>query len=338
MSYMYILIFAVLAGFIIIVGKKLSLYGDAIGDLMGIEKSWIGIVMLAAVTSLPEMVTSISATLMGNPQMAVSNIFGSNMFNIFVVFIIDIFVLRSTSFSSKVSSKNFLAGFWAIILTLIFLLGFLFPTEGIMNISLFSLIILGVYFIAMKSIYVYEHQKNDEFSEKLEEEIKEFHETEENVITLPQAKRGFAISAFFVVVLGTGLSFVGDKIASTPFFGIELGKSFVGLILIALATSLPELTVSIEAIKLKSYDMAAGNLLGSNIFNIMILFITDLFLRDHNIYRSLTGFHKLTAIFSMLILLVFMMGIMFEKKKRRYDTYIIGLVYFVAMYILYIKR
>jgi cation:H+ antiporter len=335
---LYILIFAVLAGFIIMVGKKLSLYGDAIGDLMGIEKSWIGIVMLAAVTSLPEMVTSISATLMGNPQMAVANIFGSNLFNIFVVFIVDIFVLKSTSFSSKISSNNFMAGFWAIILTLVFLLGFLFPTEGIMNISLFSLIILGVYFIAMKSIYIYEHQKNDEFSEKLEEEIKEFHEIEEGGITLPQAKKGFAVNAFFVVVLGTGLSFIGDKIASTPFFGIELGESFVGLILIALATSLPELTVSIEAIKLKSYDMAAGNLLGSNIFNIMIIFITDLFLRDQNIYRSLGGFHKLTAIFSMLILLVFMMGIMFKNKKRRYDTYIIGMVYFVAMYILYIKR
>ncbi|MCS5421009.1 MULTISPECIES: sodium:calcium antiporter [Psychrilyobacter] len=335
---LYILIFAVLAGFIIVVGKKLSLYGDAIGDLMGIEKSWIGIVMLAAVTSLPEMVTSISATLMGNPQMAVSNIFGSNLFNIFVVFIVDIFVLRSTSLSSKVSSKNFMAGFWAMILTLIFLLGFSFPTEGIMNISLFSLMILGIYFIAMKSIYVYEHQQNDEFSEKLEEEIKEFHEIEEGGITLPQAKKGFAINAFFVVVLGTGLSFIGDKIASTPFFGIQLGESFVGLILIALATSLPELTVSIEAIKLKSYDMAVGNLFGSNIFNIMIIFITDLFLRDENIYQSLGGFHKLTAIFSMLILLVFMMGIMFKNKKRRYDTYIIGLIYFVSMYILYIKR
>lgn len=335
---LYILIFAILAGFIIVVGKKLSLYGDTIGDLMGIEKSWIGIVMLAAVTSLPEMVTSVSATLMGNPQMAVSNIFGSNLFNIFVVFIVDIFVLRSTSFSSKVSSKNFMAGFWSIILTLIFLLGFLFPTEGIMNISLFSLMILGIYFIAMKSIYVYEHQQNDEFSEKLEEEVKEFHEIEESGITLPQAKKGFMINALLVVVLGTGLSFIGDKIASTPFFGIQLGESFVGLILIALATSLPELTVSIEAIKLKSYDMAAGNLLGSNIFNIMIIFITDLFLRDKNIYQSLGGFHKMTAIFSILILLVFMMGTMFEKKKRRYDTYIIGLVYFVAMYILYIKR
>jgi len=335
---LYILIFAVLAGFIIMVGKKLSLYGDAIGDLTGIEKSWIGIVMLAAVTSLPEMVTSISATVMGNPEMAVSNIFGSNLFNIFVVFIVDIFVLRSTSLSSNVSSKNFMAGFWSIILTLIFLLGFMFPREGIMNISLFSLIILGVYFIAMKSIYVYEHQQNDEFSEKLEEEIKEFHEIEEGGITLSQAKKGFAINAFFVIVLGTGLSFVGDRIACTPFFGIELGKSFVGLILIALATSLPELTVSIEAIKLKSYDMAAGNLLGSNIFNITILFIVDLFLKDHYIYRSLGGFHKMTAIFSILILLVFMMGIMFEKKKKRYDTYVIGLVYFVSMYILYIKR
>jgi len=335
---LYIVMFVILAGFIIVVGKKLSLYGDAIGDLMGIEKSWIGIVMLAAVTSLPEMVTSISATLMGNPEMAVSNIFGSNLFNIFVVFIIDVFVLKNTSFSSNVSSKNFMGAFWAIILTLIFLLGFLFPTEGILNISLFSLIILGVYFLAMKAIYLYEHNGNNELSEKLETSKKEVHQITEAGITLPTAKKGFIISAFLVVILGTGLSFVGDKIAVTPIFGIELGKSFVGLILIALATSLPELTVSIEAIKLGSFDMAAGNLLGSNIFNIMIIFITDLFFRRGNIYSVLTSFHMLTAMFSMLILLVFMIGIMFKMKRKRYDTYMIGFVYFVAMYILYIKR
>jgi cation:H+ antiporter len=335
---LYLVLFVILAGFIILVGKKLSLYGDAIGDLMGIEKSWIGIVMLAAVTSLPELATSISATLMGNPQMAISNIFGSNLFNIFIVFIVDIFILKSTSFSSKVRSKTFMGAFWAIILTLIFLLGFLFPTEGIMNISLFTLIIFGIYFIAMKCIYVYEHQKNDELSEILEEEKEEFHEVVEGGITLPQAKKGFVVNAFFVVVLGTGLSFVGDKIAMTPIFGIELGQSFVGLILIALATSLPELTVTIEAIRLKSYDMAAGNLLGSNIFNITIIFIADLFLRDKNIYQTLTDFHILTAIFSIFILLAFLIGIMFKNKKRRYDTYAIGIIYFIAMYILYIKR
>ncbi|RUA06032.1 MAG: hypothetical protein DSY38_04980 [Fusobacteria bacterium] len=335
---LYLVIFTVLAGLVILVGKKLSLYGDAIGDLMGIEKSWIGIIMLAAVTSLPELVTSITATVMGNPQMAVSNIFGSNMFNIFVVFIVDIFVLRTTSFSSKVSNKNFLSAFWAMVLTFIFLLGFLFPEEGILNISLFSLIILGVYFLAMKCIYIYQHQENTELSDILEKEKKEFHEVEAGGITLPQAKKGFLMNAFFVIVLGTGLSFVGDKIASTPIFGIELGESFVGLILIALATSLPELTVTIEAIKLKSYDMAAGNLLGSNIFNIAIIFVTDAFFRKGILYGELGDFHILSAIFSIFILLAFIIGIMFKNKKRRYDTYFIGGIYFISMYILYIKR
>jgi cation:H+ antiporter len=231
-----------------------------------------------------------------------------------------------------------MGGFWAIILTLIFLLGFVFPTEGILNISLFVLIILGVYFIAMKCIYTYEHQFNPQLKEILEEEKKEFHEVEEGDITLPEAKRGFAINAFFVVLLGSALSFVGDKIAVTPIFGIELGQSFVGLILIALATSLPELTVTIEAIKLKSYDMAAGNLLGSNIFNITIVFVIDLFYRQGILYETLNSFHMLTAIFSVVILVVFLIGIMFKGKNRRYDTYIIGLVYFIAMYILYMKR
>ncbi len=335
-----IIVFLILAIFIIIVGKKLSIYGDALGDLMGIEKSWIGVVLLAGVTSLPEMVTSISATLMGNPDMAASNIFGSNMFNIFVVFIIDIFVLKSVSLSSKASDSNFVGGFWSIILTILFLLGFLFSSEGIFNMSLFSLLILGTYFLAMKCIYLYEHQNNNELSKNSEKETTTFHRVEEGGITLVEAKKGFLICSLFVVALGTGLSFIGDRIAVTPILGIELGQSFVGLILIALATSLPELTISIGAIRLKSYDMAVGNLIGSNIFNVMIIFVVDLLSgkKIGSLYSNLGEFHIIAALFSLLMLVVFMLGIMFKKSKKRYDSYIIGVLYILAMYILYIKR
>lgn len=325
-----ILIFIGLAFIIIKAGKKLSICGDKLGDIMGLEKSWIGVIMLASITSLPELITSTASTIIGNPEMAVSNIFGSNLFNIFIIFILDIFFIKN-SFSSSIGFKNYLSALSSILLTTIFLLGFVFGGVTLAGISLISIVIFLLYFFIMNLIYKLEHSGDFEEAEEIDpEDSIEMNEKE--------AKRGFALSGLTVVVVGMGLSQVADRIANTPFMGISLGESFVGVILLALATSLPELTVSIQAIKMKSYNMAAGNILGSNIFNIAIIFVIDLFYRDGSLYEKLGSFHIISAVFSLLVLLTLMIGMLFKNKKKKYDSWIIGGVYILAMYILYIKR
>jgi cation:H+ antiporter len=325
-----IFVFFVLAYIIIMAGKKLSICGDKIGEEMGLEKSWVGIIMLASITSLPELITSASSTLMGNPDMAISNIFGSNLFNIFIIFILDVFFIKN-SFSSSVSMKNYLSAFFSILLTMIFLLGFIFEKIAIFKISLISIILFLLYFVAIKLIYEFEH--NYDFNDP-----DEINPEDSIVMSMVQAKKGFVLSSLTVITTGIALTYVADRIATTPIFGINLGESFVGVILLALATSLPELTVSIQAIRMGSFNMAAGNILGSNIFNITIVFVADLLYRKGSIFESLTEFHIISAVLSLVVLLVFMIGILFRKKKKKIDSWIIGAVYILAMYILYLKR
>ncbi|WP_319370207.1 hypothetical protein [uncultured Ilyobacter sp.] len=325
-----IFVFFVLAYIIIIAGKKLSICGDKIGEEMGLEKSWVGLIMLASITSLPELITSTSSTLIGNPDMAISNIFGSNLFNIFIIFILDVFFIKN-SFSSSVSMKNYLSGFFSILLTIIFLLGFVFGKVAIFKISLISIILFLLYFVAIKLIYEFEHNYDFNDPEEVNPEDYIF-------MSIVQAKKGFIVSGITVIITGIALSYVADRIANTPIFGINLGESFVGVILLALATSLPELTVSVQAIKMGSFNMAAGNILGSNIFNITIVFVADLFYREGTIFESLTEFHIISSVLSLVVLLVFMIGILFRKKKRKIDSWIIGAVYILAMYTLYLKR
>lgn len=327
---LYLLLFAVLAGIIIKAGMKLGDYGDAIGDLKGLDKSFIGLVMLASITSLPELITSISSTLLGNPEMAVSNVFGSNLFNVFIIFILDIFVLRGISYSSNVHMKNIVTGFFSFIITLVFILGYTFPNFYFLNFHVISIVIFVLYLASMKLIANYE--ATYEITTEFQEEKKEVD------MTFEQAKRGFILNSAIVVGVGVALSYTADRIAVTPIMGIELGQSFVGVILLALATSLPELTVSIQSVRLGSFDMAAGNILGSNLFNLSILFITDLFYVKGNLFARLNEFHVITAVFSLVLLNIFIIGILFNKKKKPYDSYLIGLVYVISMYILYIKR
>ena len=330
-----ILMFCVLATIIILAGKKLSYFGDAIGDIKGLEKSWVGVVMLAAVTSLPELITSGTSAVFGQAEMGLSNIFGSNFFNIFIVAILDIFIIKDVSFSSKVSKKNILTGILSMMLTVVFILGYYINIPNIMFINIISLIVLILYFWSMYTIYIYEHKYKDDKIEEVENVEKE---KEEHKLTYKKAIIGFFGSAFIVVAVGIGLVVVAEKISEMSIGGAPIGASFVGVILLALATSLPELTVSIEAVRLGSVDMAAGNILGSNLFNLAIIFVIDLLYKKGNIFEAFGEFQIVTALLSVLILMIFITGIVLDKKKRKIDGYFILIIYILGMYILYNMR
>jgi len=328
-----IVLFLILGSIIVLAGRKLSIYGDIIGDKKKLEKSWIGIVMLASITSLPELITSSSSSLMGIPEMAVANVFGSNFFNIFIIFVIEIFFVRKISFSSSMSMKNIFTGLCSIFITLTFILGHIIGGVELSFVSLISIIILVMYFISMKLIYIVE--KSESKIKKDAGEIisgKEISDAEYRVTIVK-----FTLSAVIVIIAGVATVYVADKLAVTPIYGIKLGQSFVGVILLALATSLPELTVSIQAVKMGSYDMAAGNILGSNLFNLGILFVADLFYLESGIFKqsSLDNFHLLSAVLSIFILIPLFAGMFFRDKKYRIDALLIGGIYIVGMALLY---
>jgi cation:H+ antiporter len=250
---------------------------------------------------------------------------------VFIIFILDIFVLKEISYSSNVHIKNIVTAFFSFVITLAFILGYTFPAFYYLSFHGISVVILLLYILSMKLIADYEAKYQIEVHHSATE-------VEENDMTFEEARKGFVVNSLIVIIVGVMLSYTADRISVTPIMGIELGKSFVGVILLAMATSLPELTVSIQAVRLGSYDMAAGNILGSNLFNLVIIFVTDLFYVKGNLYEKLSDFHLISAVLSLVILNVFIIGILFNKKKRPYDSYIIGVLYIVAMYILYIKR
>ncbi|MBZ4682918.1 MAG: cation:H+ antiporter [Fusobacteriaceae bacterium] len=329
----YLLIFCVLAYLTIKTGQKLSVYGDAIGDIKELDKSWIGVVMLASITSLPEMITSIFATLLGHPDMAVSNIFGSNIFNVFIICILDVFIIRDICFTNKIDRGHLLPGFFSILISIFFIFGYIFKSFNIFHISIVSIIMFIIYLVSMRLIYNYQSEYEFEMENKIDIEIEE-----KPNLTYNQAKKGFIINAILIVLFGIGLSYTADRISITPIFGITLGASFVGTILLAVATSLPELTVSIQAVKLGAYDMSIGNILGSNLFNLSLLIFIDIFYFKGTMYDKLTEYHLISMAASVIMVLIIVLGTFFSKKKKPYDGYLVGIIYIISMYILYIYR
>lgn len=169
-------------------------------------------------------------------------------------------------------------------------------------------------------------------------------DTDATLLTMPAIKFYSILTffAFIIVLGGIWLSLVGDAMARPASAGgFGLGQSFVGTVFLALATSLPELAICISAVRSKRYNMAVGNVLGSNIFNLVIVFTSDLGLRGGSILTTASNTHLLTIAMVMVLTSVVIISLILRSTKSfarlGIDTWIILFIYIfgnIALYFL----
>ena len=262
--------FLLCAGVIMFAGTRLTKYGDIIAEKR-VRPNMDWVVLLASVTSLPELFTGTSSVWLFNvPDIAAGNAIGACMINMLMIALLDL-IGESTPVSARAHQGHVLSGGFAILMLgvagLSLVAGNSFGAIG--WIGAYSFVLLGIYLVAMKTLYSYERRR-------IAELVKEFEEgARYQEISNAQAYGWFAANAFVIVVAAAiFLPGIGEKIAADT----GLGETFVGSIFIALATTLPELTVSLTAYRIGAVDMAVGNLFGSNLFNVSILALDDFFM------------------------------------------------------------
>ena len=303
------LAFALCAVLIIFAGTFLSRYGDVIADKTGLGGTWIGLVMLATVTSLPELVTGISSvTLAGTPNIAVGDVLGSCVFNLLLLTLLDILQREESVFSRASRGHILSAGFGTI---LIGVAGFNLllgnnptATLNIGHVGFYSFVIIVIYAAAMRMVYRYERAEREAFTEE--------HAERYPGISLRVAVGRYAIAAAVVVGAGMFLPFVAKNLA------IAMGwhTTFVGTLLVAAATSLPEAVVTISALRIGALDMAVSNLLGSNLFNILILAIDDILFLKGPILAHVSPLHGLSALSAIMMSGVVIVGLIYRPRAR----------------------
>lgn len=329
--------FAICAGVILYSGSRLSVYGDLIAEKTGLAKGWIGLVLLATVTSLPELITSVSAVTLNNlPSMAVSGTIGSCMFNMMVIALLDV-LSKHKPVSNMVQSGHLLScGFGILLLGLVALeIGFgrHFPILTSLNsIAPTSILFIAVYLIAMRLIFDYEKVRINETTGELAEGVAG------KDTSLTKALVLFAAFSVMIVVAACFLPGLGEQIAKQTGWG----ESFIGSSLIAITTSLPEITVSVTAARMGSFDMAVANLLGSNLFNVAILAITDLCYLKGPLLQAVDPVNSSTAICSMMALAVVVIGLTYRSEKKFWylagDAIAICIIYVIANAILFLAH
>ena len=219
----------------------------------------IGMTIVAMGTSLPELAVSVTASMIGNNTLAVSNVAGSNIFNLMVV------CGACALFAPLTIEKNTLLKefpFSIICAGLLVVLGFLGMSLGRVD-GIIFLVIFIVYLLWM----IRSAKQARNAGDKLEEAEEEF--VEEEIKILPMWK-----CLLFIVGGMVAIKFGGDFVvdgASAIAAGFGLSQTLIGLTIVALGTSLPELVTSIVAARKDEVDMALGNVIGSNIFNILLI-------------------------------------------------------------------
>lgn len=256
--FVYIAYLAVVAG-VVFLSIKIGKYVDVIDSKSNISGAFVGGVMLAAVTSLPELFTSLSAVwIVKENALVIGNILGSDLINLaFFGVMLLIFArgLKKAKFNKfYYAAIGVLLGMYALTAAAMYFGGYL----QIGWYSVVSPLILVLYVLFIK--------KTPKTSES------EGGGADDN-ITLKQAAVRFVVCAIFLIGLSICMTYLTDIVSDK----LNLGKTFAGALFLGVATSLPELISSVTLCHRKNFNAAAGNIIGSNVFNFMILFVADMF-------------------------------------------------------------
>jgi len=328
------LAFVTCTAVIVYSGVRLSRYGDIIAEKTGLGRTWIGVVLMASVTSLPELVTGLSSvTFAGVPDIAAGDVLGSCVFNMLILTILDAFY-RQSPISTKAHHGNVLSGGIGILMISVVAVSLLagekiFPFGWI---GAYSLLIVLIYLVAMRLVFFYEKRNIAAYMKEVAVEARY------KDISKKTAFVNYGINALIIIIAAVFLPKIGEGIAEKT----GLGQTFVGNILIAISTSLPEVVVSISAVRMDAVDLAIGNLFGSNIFNIFILAIDDFFFLKGPILSHVSPLHAVSALSAIAMAAIAIIGLTYRVEKKRlflaWDSIGILLVYVSNVMLLYELR
>jgi cation:H+ antiporter len=291
-----------------VAGVRLSRFGDIIAEKSGLSRGWVGLILLASVTSLPELVTGISAVTVANvPDIAVGNIMGACVFNLGFIVVLD-FLYRKESIFTRARQGNVLAAGYGVVL--IGVAGFNLLLYGdaavpaLGHVGLYTPVLLLLYLLAMHSLYHYEQRQLSEYIEERGELYPD--------VSLKQAVQGYVIAALVVVAAGVWLPFIASDLAAA----MGWKHSFVGTLFVAAVTTAPEIVVTVAALRMGAIDLAIGNLFGSNLFNIAILAIDDLAYLPGPLFADVSISHAASAFSAMMMSGLAVAGLVLRPPSR----------------------
>jgi len=306
---------------------RASRYMNDIDRKTNLSAALLGGFFLALMTSLPELVASLTSTVrLDNPALAFGNVLGSNLFNLLILAVIDLLFVKHMLFNHA-GRKH--AATLVVGLYLILVVPFALAAAEIFALDAFTLSIgmrLSLLSLVIGALYLYNLLRPRAVPVRVST----------TSTGLKQSVTLFSVFALLVVVASYFLAVFADRV------GVMLGweASFAGSVLLGAATSLPEFTVVWTLIRLKNYSVAVGSIMGSNLFNLFILFIIDAARVDTDLFAAFNAVGNIENILLLLILglinSIMVVVALKRRPARRTGIYALPSVVVIMTYIVYI--
>ncbi len=317
--------FVVSAVVLVFAAIRLAADSDVIAVRTGLSGMFIGTLLMAGATSLPELLSGINAIRQDVPNLAAGSMFGSSMFNMFVLAVLDLInqnarILRRVAMNHALTASlaNLLAG-----MAVFFILADIPIQLGWVGLD--SLLIIAVYIGGVRLI----HGAGTAHAPP--------RITDRRVPGLGRALLGFSLAAVVLLLITPALVSSTTQIAELT--GLSAG--FIGATLLAMVTSLPELVTTIAAVRLGAFDLAVGNLFGSNIFNMFALGLTDFFFAPGRYLGAIDRTFALAGLLGLLLTGMGLIGNLARVERRllfvEIDALLILVGYFAGMYFLFLR-
>lgn len=331
------IVFLACAAMIWLAGTHLTRDTVALAERTGWGKAFLGAVLLGGITSLPELATTVSASALGNAPLAVNNLVGGVPMQVAVLVLADAAVPGRPLSSLVRGSVPLLEGIVLLLVLVVAGGGILLGDGSVLGLGVATTAILVV---SLGGFQLVHRQEANDAWRPVEAPRPEppAEPRGEGGGTLARLVTRTAAAGAVILVAGYILARTADALAEQT----GLGSSFVGAVLVALSTSLPEVSTTLSAVALGQYTTAVSNILGTNILDLAALFVADLVYPGGPVLAEMGGFTLATVLLGMALTAVYLAGLLLRSRRvlgrLGLDSVLVAPLYVGGVYVLYTLR
>lgn len=357
-------IFVVASAVVWYSGTRLAAYADVIAERTGLGQAFIGLLLLATATSLPEVATTVTATLIGNVPLVVGNLLGGVSMQTVILAVMDAVVVTRGALTRRTPEPALLLQGLMLVLLLTLVLTSIALGGGpaLFHVGVGTLALVVIYPAGTYLSQRYERHprwrplapampgEGGSGSDSGQVEQAEGDQGRQ-IPTHRAASRQryeetatstimgfFALGAAAILAAGWAIAQAGDALAKQT----GIGDSLVGFVLVAVATSLPEVSTTLSAARLGAYGMAVANIFGGNAFDTMFLFVADVLYRDGPVLAAVESWAAFAAGLGIVLTCLYLWGLV-ERSDRTVarigvDSALVVILYLLGVAALYALR
>lgn len=305
-------LFVAAAAVVWIAAIRLTHAADEIATRTGLGQELVGLLLLGGVTSLPELAVAVSATAQGTPALTIGDLLGSAAVNVIILAIADATIRRRALTSVQGSPKVLLIGVLGTIMLAIVVAPTITGDALLLGMGRWSWVMLLVYAAA---VWLMAHSQAERAWRPFAADTDEAGGPGDEAGG-PQAGTGrlaarAAAAAAVILVAGFVLARTGDAVARQS----GLGTHFFGMVFLALATSLPEISTVLAAVRRRRYEMAISDVFGTNLFNVTIIVLVDALHPGGPVLVETGRFASFGALLALVLTGLYLMGLV-ERRDR----------------------